>query len=554
MSASSKKKLRKEQNAAAMTERQRKQQKEDKKLKAYTISFVIVMVLVVATVLGVVVRAPISGAIDRGTHAVTVNGHELSTTDLSYHYVDTINNYIETIRQNYYGTYGNYWTILLGFDTTKPLNEQSYGDGKGTTWADYFMDRTMDSLKSTYALYDKATEENFKLPEDVQKRLDSFEDDLTLAAKNNQFSSANAYLRQTYGDGANVKTYKEYYRVNTIASAFYSDYAESLEYTDKDYREFEKGKFNDYSTFSFAYYQIKVSDYLTGKGTKDENGKETYTEEQKKAALEAAKADAQKLLDSGAKNVKTLNMAIKSLAINKDKKNVECTENKYYFYEQINSKDMKNWIGNANRVEGDLTSLEVATNKTNDDKSTTRETTGFNIVLFLGRENNSVNLIDVRHILVKFTGGTKGENNETVYSDAEKLKAKEKAQAILDEWKKGDATEDSFAALAKEKSDDTTKTSGGLIERVYLHQMVDNFNDWCFDSSRKTGDTALVETEYGYHVMYFVKAHDITYRDAMIKNDLVKQDSEKWHDDLVEKVELVKVDLSRMEWDFVAGY
>ena len=30
------------------------------------------------------------------------------------------------------------------------------------------------------------------------------------------------------------------------------------------------------------------------------------------------------------------------------------------------------------------------------------------------------------------------------------------------------------------------------------------FNDWCFDASRKTGDTAIVKTQYGYHIMYFV--------------------------------------------------
>lgn len=552
MSASSKKKLRKEQNAAAMTERQRKQQKEDKKLKAYTISFVIVMVLVVATVLGVVVRVPISGAIDRGTHAVTVNGHELSTTDLSYYYVDTINNYITNVYQTYYGTYGSYWTILLGFDMTKPLNQQTYDSSKGTTWADFFMDNAMDSLKSAYAMYDKAMEENFKLPEDDQKSLDSYVETLTATAKANNYSSANAYLRQNYGDGANVKTYGEYYRVQTIASAFYTAYAEALEYTDEDYREYEKGKFNDYSTFSYAYYQINVSDYL-GEPTKDENDKDTYTDEQQKAALEAAKADVQTLLNSGAKDVITLNKAIKNLSINKSKDDVACTENKYYFYDYITNSDMQKWVGNALREDGEMTSLEVTAKKTNEDGSTTLETTGFNIVLFLGREDNSVNLIDVRHILVKFTGGTTGEDGEITYSDEEKQAAKDKAQAILDEWKNGDATEDSFAALAKEKSDDTTKTNGGLIENVYVHQMVDNFNDWCFDSSRKAGDTALVETEYGYHVMYFVKTQDITYRDAMIKSDLVKQDAEAWHDALVEKVELVEVNLSRMEWDFIAS-
>ena len=34
--------------------------------------------------------------------------------------------------------------------------------------------------------------------------------------------------------------------------------------------------------------------------------------------------------------------------------------------------------------------------------------------------------------------------------------------------------------------------------------MVKNFEDWCFDSSRSVGDTGIIETEYGYYVMYFI--------------------------------------------------
>ena len=38
--------------------------------------------------------------------------------------------------------------------------------------------------------------------------------------------------------------------------------------------------------------------------------------------------------------------------------------------------------------------------------------------------------------------------------------------------------------------------------------MVETFNDWCFDASRKPGDTGIVETSYGMHVMYFVGSGD----------------------------------------------
>ena len=34
--------------------------------------------------------------------------------------------------------------------------------------------------------------------------------------------------------------------------------------------------------------------------------------------------------------------------------------------------------------------------------------------------------------------------------------------------------------------------------------MVAAFDAWCFDEARQVGDTDIVETEYGYHVMFFI--------------------------------------------------
>ena len=114
-------------------------------------------------------------------------------------------------------------------------------------------------------------------------------------------------------------------------------------------------------------------------------------------------------------------------------------------------------------------------------------------------------LVDVRHILVNITGGTKDEDGQTVYSEEEWEACRVKAQAILDEWLAGEKTEDSFGKLAYEKTEDTySKTSGGLYEYIYEGQMTEAFEEWCFDDIRQKGDTDLVKTPYGYHVMYFI--------------------------------------------------
>ena len=118
-------------------------------------------------------------------------------------------------------------------------------------------------------------------------------------------------------------------------------------------------------------------------------------------------------------------------------------------------------------------------------------------------------LVDVRHILVKISGGTVGEDGKTVYSEEDWEACRVKAQEILDTWLTGEKTEDSFALLAVEKTEDAgSKQTGGLYESVYIGQMVEPFENWCFDDSRKTGDTGLVKTTYGYHVMYYVDGEE----------------------------------------------
>ena len=113
----------------------------------------------------------------------------------------------------------------------------------------------------------------------------------------------------------------------------------------------------------------------------------------------------------------------------------------------------------------------------------------------------------VRHILISPEGGTKNEETgETTYSDDEWNVAKEKAEKLLQQWKDGKATEESFAELVADNTADTgSATTGGLYEDITPNSnYVKEFLDWAVDMSRKTGDTGIVKTEFGYHIMYFV--------------------------------------------------
>lgn len=132
--------------------------------------------------------------------------------------------------------------------------------------------------------------------------------------------------------------------------------------------------------------------------------------------------------------------------------------------------------------------------------------------------------VDVRHILVHIdviakemeqeSEGTadaqaeEDEETEEKYTEAQWEACRKAAQEILDEYLAGELTEERFAELAKKYSDDNAD-EGGLYTQVTEGQMVETFNDWCFDPARLEGDTGLVKTEFGYHIMYFVDSEEV---------------------------------------------
>ena len=178
---------------------------------------------------------------------------------------------------------------------------------------------------------------------------------------------------------------------------------------------------------------------------------------------------------------------------------------------------------------------------------------GYYVVYFTGRSDNKLPMSDVRHLLVSFEGGsTDPETKELVYSEEEKATAKKKAEDLLAKWKEGEATEDSFIALIKENSDDTTAADGGLFENVNIDsQYVPNFLNWSIDAGRKVGDIEIIETEYGYHIMYYVGASELNYRDHMISSEMQIEDQEKWYEAALETVTAEKLDVSRLELDMI---
>ena len=213
MSASSKKKLRNAEVAEKMTERQMAEKKEAKKLKIYTVVFCVVMAaMLIFTIAFTGYNAVTnSGMMERKTIAATVNGHDITTAELNYYYIDYINNFCSN--------YSSYLAYIM--DTTAPLDQQQYSETQ--TWADYFLSEAVLSAASNYTLADAAKAAGHTLTAEEETSIESSLQTATFyAIYSYGFSDLTSYLKGMYGNGATEESYREYLTMSALASSYYN--------------------------------------------------------------------------------------------------------------------------------------------------------------------------------------------------------------------------------------------------------------------------------------------------------------------------------------------
>lgn len=150
---------------------------------------------------------------------------------------------------------------------------------------------------------------------------------------------------------------------------------------------------------------------------------------------------------------------------------------------------LEDWLFDSARKAGDTTVIENSTSNY------------YYVVAFVNRYLDSTPTVNIRAVV-------------TEESDA---------QAILDEWAGGDATEESFADICDKYSDSSLiSAEGGLLENVRPQMLTGDMAEWLSDSARKAGDTTIVsEGDDGYtYVIYFVSQSDPWWM-VSAKNELL---------------------------------
>ncbi len=504
MSASREKKIRKELAASgSLDPKQIREEEERSKHRRTSILYGViagVFVLVAAFLI-----AWNTHAIQRNITAVTIDGTKYSAADVDYYYHSVFNN----LAQN---PYSSYIGIMRGMNLNGVMNESARSalgiTDKNMTWDAYLKGEAINNLKHIDALYKQAQKAGYTFTAEMQKNLDSELEGLRTAAKSNGMSESN-YLKAMYGSNMTKTAFTRIWKQAAVANAYSADHQTNLTFTDSELEAYYAEHKDSLDTVSYEVI------YFDGNPApkKDENGNTvTATDEEKDEAKQAAHTAAHDALVryNNGEDLETIAKEYEFAQYSKEDAGMNSTS------------DVMKWLFDAERKAEDVTLLET-------DPSSY-------LLLFHSRER--ARTVDVRHILFLTDTSSLDKNSETYEADVQAIKdaAKKKADDTLAQWKAGEATEDSFAAMANDLSEDTgSNTNGGLYEKVYPGQMVKPFSNWCFDESRKAGDTDVVETDYGYHVMYFV-GDNVPYWKTTAESTLRRDSQNEWLEGLVKNL------------------
>lgn len=452
---------------------QKRKEEKEKEKKEERISTAIGIVVLVALVC-LVASFPIRTYLATHETYVVVNGEAVNKVEFDYQYNLTKNNYITQ--------YGSYLTYF-GLDTSKDLSTQMYSDT--LTWQDYFEQNAVESLKQNKALMAEAKAAGFTY--DTTDEYNTFKETIKTSAAAAGVSDKE-YVRSIYGSYATMGRIEEYVKNDMVMSAYYQKLQEDNAPSDDEIQSYYEENKATYDSVDYRLTTIEAD--LPTEPTEladpvEETAADTTGTTDGTAATDSTQDTAYQ--PSDAEIAKAMEDA-KVLADDAEQtvaKDGEAHEN-----EKKSSVNylISDWLFDDARKAGDTTVI------TNDNSHC------YYAVAFEKRYLDETPSADVRVIIP--TEDKTGEE-------------------ILEEWKNGAATEDSFAELCKKYTQDTSAVeNGGLFEQVTKTGMTEELSNWIFDNSRQAGDTVAITVSDTTYVLYYIGQDQPEWK-INIKNTLV---------------------------------
>lgn len=422
-----------------------------------------------------------------GNVAVTVGDTDVSIGMYNYYYTIISNQYIS----------GGSVDTSVDYAKQKTTN----AEGKEVTWAQMFVDTTLEQIQYITAYYEEAVEKGVTLTDEQKKTIDEQIESLKTSAgsagSDGEGVSVDKYISDNYGDYCGLATIRKMLEQCYIAETYFSQKSIDIKVTPEEVQAyFDKHK-EDYQQIPYASLQI------------------TYESTDKKAADKAVKdgekyakqiksvKDIKKLMPKVCKDMLSQYISMGYFENEKEAVDALCETATTKSDSALPTAAVE-WLFDENVKEGTVKSF-------ND----TENSTVFVIMKTGALTVPEEEMYSVRHILIMPESDKKDEDGESTkdvkYTDEQWKAAEKKADEVYQKYLSSDKSEFAFASLAEEYSEDVNSTSkgqgnsyGGSIVTL-LGQMTDSFEKWSTDDKRKYADTEIVKSEFGYHIMFFVE-------------------------------------------------
>lgn len=427
----------------------------------------------------------------------TVDGQKISIGMYDYYYASIVSYYEQ------YASYGYY-----SLDTTKDYSKQytTDDDGNKISWQKFFETEALKEVEQITTYYSKALEEGVTLTSAQKKTIDKQISTLKDSASQNDVS-LDQYIKANFGTYCSEDTIRLMLEQYYLSANYKGKFKCETKVTDNDVDKYYDDHKNDYKKIEFYYI---ASPY----DATDDNSKNE--------SIKTAEKIMAKMKDK--KSVIALVPEVYSSYIDSQVKS-SMEQDSTLTEKKAREEAVKSYESNVvTTVSGSDSPFDDKMNtwlfsddtKVGSKKYYIDESAGY-IYIVLKTSKASVEedeTYTVRHILVAPESGSNSSSStseKTEYTDEQWAAAKKKADSILAKFNKTDKSEYEFAKLAEQYSTDSASTSsgsndsfGGLYESVTLGQMVPDFEKWSIDDSRKYGDTGIVKSDYGYHIMFFI--------------------------------------------------
>ena len=431
--------------------------------------------------------------IESGPVVATYGDYELTAGEYNYFYMSLYNQVVNIANQydQYYPGMGTQYFDVTVDPADQTCQEADHPDGV-VTWADFFEYCAPERAFFVKHLYDEAMDNisakgGFSISDEEKAEIEG-KIDVTLEAYEEQAQEAEVsldeYISSLTGEYVTAELYRKLLEMEYVAESYlswYQDFAIDAVKDDELESYYIENKADidvaDIRVFGVSYASVSKD---TAKSTAEDfvarlqNGSSFYD-----LAIEfAPESEKSAYEDDSATLMKY-----------QTKKSLETIQ-----------AGLGEWVFDSSRVAGDAYIMDLPGNQ------------AFFVIMVEtpASKNMTPTSVGVRHILIevkKTTADAEGSKvdlpRETI--ELNKQNSYAKAEEVVSLWQKNGGTEQAFIDLvSKYTNDPGSVKTGGLYEDINCEtSFVPEFLEWSLEA-HKSGDVDIIETTYGYHVMYYV--------------------------------------------------